>query len=77
MGVHFDIWGAIAPHTVLDEVSSFREERNDPTQQPGPLVIVWRCRRCGKRMEIPEQQNFRYCMHCGAKVYKTIRQRSG
>lgn len=68
MGVYFNVWGAIAPRTVFDEVSSFSEDSTDPIHPPGPLVIVWQCRRCGKRMEVPEQQNFSYCMHCGAKV---------
>ena len=72
MGIHFDVWGAFAPHTVLDEVSSYREN-SDIASVPGPLVIVWRCRRCGKRMEVPEQQDFSYCMHCGAKVCKKLK----
>lgn len=31
-------------------------------------VIKWRCKSCGHIMNLPQQQNFNFCFHCGRKV---------
>lgn len=38
----------------------------------GWTEIKWRCSHCHKHINLPQQQNFQYCMHCGAKVVTKI-----
>lgn len=48
----------------------FTEEDRDNIN--GWTNIRWRCRSCNHIINLPQQQNFNYCMHCGAKVIKKI-----
>lgn len=34
--------------------------------------IKWHCRSCGHIMNLPQQQNFNYCFHCGREVVAKI-----
>jgi DNA-directed RNA polymerase subunit RPC12/RpoP len=38
----------------------------------GYLNIAWFCMACKHVMNLPQQQNFNYCFHCGSKVIKKI-----
>ena len=38
----------------------------------GWLEIDWKCQHCHCIMGLPQQQEFRYCFHCGAKVILKI-----
>ena len=35
---------------------------------PNGLIIGYKCSRCGKTPNMPEQQGFNYCYLCGARV---------
>lgn len=38
----------------------------------GYTSIKWKCTKCNMNIELPQQQNFSYCPHCGAKIIKKI-----
>ena len=54
-------------------------KKNQITRYPykdakyGYECSVWECLRCKAKTEIPYQQVFRYCPHCGSKIVQTIR----
>ena len=50
--------------TIVEEVH--RDRAN------GWLRIGWKCSHCHKIMSLPQQQEFGYCFHCGAKVVLKI-----
>lgn len=38
----------------------------------GYVNIHWYCRKCGHVMNLPQQQGFRFCFHCGRKVHRRV-----
>ena len=51
-------------HTIYTEQS-----RSNPH---GYTEILWKCHACGHQITLPQQQNFKYCLHCGAKVVTKV-----
>ena len=51
-------------HTIVKEESRYTFH--------GVLKIKWRCKACGHVMDLPQQQGFNYCFHCGRKVIHKI-----
>ncbi len=47
-------------------IAIVKETHRDITN--GWLRIGWECSHCGRVMNLPQQQNFEYCFHCGAKI---------
>lgn len=47
-----------------------KEESRD--NYHGYTNIRWHCIGCGKFMNLPQQQGFNYCFHCGRKVIRKI-----
>lgn len=33
---------------------------------------LWECSHCKQQIELPQQQQFSYCPHCGAKIIKKL-----
>lgn len=54
----------------MADVCIVKEESRDNSH--GFTNIQWRCLGCGKVMNLPQQQNFGYCFHCGRKVIQKI-----
>lgn len=42
------------------------------TNRHGYDEILWTCRLCKHRIQLPQQQNFNYCPHCGAKIIRKL-----
>jgi DNA-directed RNA polymerase subunit RPC12/RpoP len=47
-------------------VAFVKEVRRD--KENGWLRIDWECSHCFHVMSLPQQQDFNYCFHCGAKI---------
>lgn len=47
-------------------VAFVKEVRRDRAN--GWLQIDWGCSHCRRIMSLPQQQNFNFCFHCGAKI---------
>lgn len=47
-------------------VAFVKEIRRD--KENGWLRIGWGCSHCFHVMSLPQQQDFNYCFHCGAKI---------
>lgn len=54
---------------MLDSTIVNEEGRNNIH---GYTEIKWRCKACGHIMNLPQQQNFNCCFHCGKKIIKKI-----
>ena len=56
-------------YTNYNEIGSYRERLADGS---APLWIIWECKNCGKRIELPERQDFCFCIHCGKRVLTRV-----